>query len=59
MRRSVPRTSSPTIGDDRDFVPVGPLNDHWAADGFAEMADWPITDSEADYAAASTRISRY
>jgi len=38
--------------DDRDFVPVGPLNDHWAAHGFAEMADWPITDSEADYARA-------
>ena len=38
--------------DDRDFVPVGPLNDHWAAYGFAEMAAWPIDDSEADYARA-------
>ena len=38
--------------NDRDFVPVGPLNDHWASYGFAEMADWPITDSEADYARA-------
>lgn len=38
--------------NDRDFVPVGPLNDHWAAYGFAEMAAWPITDAEADYARA-------
>jgi hypothetical protein len=29
-----------TERDDRDFVPVGPLNDHWAAHGFAEMAQW-------------------
>ena len=38
--------------DDRDFVPIGPLNDHWASYGFAEMAAWPITDAEADYARA-------
>ena len=38
--------------NDRDFVPVGPLNDHWASYGFAEMVDWPITDAEADYARA-------
>ncbi len=41
-----------TERNDRDFVPVGPLNDHWAAHGFAEMASWPIGDSEADYARA-------
>ena len=39
-----------TQRNDRDFVPVGPLNDHWAAYGFAEMSDWPITDAEAEYA---------
>ncbi len=39
-----------TQRNDRDFVPVGPLNDHWAAYGFAEMSDWPITDAEAAYA---------
>jgi hypothetical protein len=39
-----------TERNDRDFVPVGPLNDHWAAHGFAEMADWPIGDAEARYA---------
>lgn len=38
--------------DDRDFVPVPPLNDHWAAYGFAEMADWPIDDDSARYARA-------
>jgi hypothetical protein len=41
-----------TERDDRDFVPVGPLNDHWAAYGFAEMAAWPIDDDAADYARA-------
>jgi hypothetical protein len=39
-----------TERNDRDFVPVGPLNDHWAAHGFAEMADWPISDAAANYA---------
>jgi hypothetical protein len=39
-----------TERNDRDFVPVGPLNDHWAAHGFAEMADWPISDAAAKYA---------
>ena len=39
-----------TERNDRDFVPVGPLNDHWAAHAFAEMAAWPIGDAEADYA---------
>lgn len=38
--------------DDTDFVPVPPLNDHWAAYGFAEMADWPIADTSAEYARA-------
>jgi hypothetical protein len=28
------------------------LNDHWAAYGFAEMAEWPIGDAEATYARA-------
>ncbi|MGH8978136.1 MAG: hypothetical protein ACRDV7_08690 [Acidimicrobiia bacterium] len=41
-----------TERDDRDFVPVAPLNDHWASYGFAEMAEWPITDAEAKYARA-------
>ena len=36
-----------TERNDRDFVPVGPLNDHWAAHAFAEMASWPIGDAEA------------
>jgi hypothetical protein len=36
--------------DDRDFVPVGPLNDHWGAYAFAEMADWPLADDVAAYA---------
>jgi hypothetical protein len=39
-----------TERNDRDFVPVGPLNDHWAAHAFAEMAAWPIGDAEAAYA---------
>jgi hypothetical protein len=38
--------------DDTDFVPVPPLNDHWAAYGFAEMAAWPLADHAADYARA-------
>jgi hypothetical protein len=41
-----------TERNDRDFVPVGPLNDHWAAYGFAEMADWPLGEDEARYARA-------
>ena len=55
-RRLVPhrRTACPrfvsTDRNDRDFVPVGPLNDHWAAHAFAEMASWPIGDAETDYA---------
>lgn len=36
--------------DDTDFVPVPPLNDHWAAYGFAEMADWPLAGDAAGYA---------
>jgi hypothetical protein len=39
-----------TERNDRDFVPVGPLNDHWAAHAFAEMAAWPIGNAEAGYA---------
>ncbi|MDZ4825473.1 MAG: hypothetical protein SGJ13_03300 [Actinomycetota bacterium] len=38
--------------DDTDFVPVAPLNDHWAAYGFAEMADWPLSDDAVEYAHA-------
>jgi hypothetical protein len=38
--------------DDTDFVPVPPLNDHWASYGFAEMSEWPIGDDQADYARA-------
>ncbi|MET1003182.1 MAG: hypothetical protein ABWZ15_15340 [Acidimicrobiia bacterium] len=39
-----------TERNDLDFVPVAPLNDHWGSYGFAEMADWPLGDAEADYA---------
>ena len=39
-----------TERDDTDFVPVAPLNDHWGAYGFAEMASWPLGDAEAAYA---------
>jgi hypothetical protein len=39
-----------TERNDRDFVPVGPLNDHWAAYGFAEMAKWPLGAEEIAYA---------
>jgi hypothetical protein len=51
-RRAAERAANyvATGRDDRDFVPVGPLNDHWAAYGFAEMATWPISDAEATYA---------
>ena len=44
-----------TERDDLDFVPVGPLNDHWGSYGFAEMADWPLGDAEADYARSALR----
>jgi hypothetical protein len=53
-RRAAERAASfiATERDDRDFVPVAPLNDHWASYGFDEMAEWPVTDAEADYARA-------
>ena len=49
-RRVARRALVSTERNDRDFVPVGPLNDHWAAHTFAEMASWPIGDAEAAYA---------
>jgi hypothetical protein len=33
--------------EDVDFPP---LNDHWGAYAFAEMARWPLSDGQADYA---------
>jgi len=54
-RRSVARRAAHFIAavrDDTDFVPVPPLNDHWAAYAFAEMSDWPLADEPAEYARA-------
>lgn len=40
-----------TLRDDVEDVIAPPLNDHWAAYGFAEMATWTrLTDEVADYA---------
>jgi hypothetical protein len=40
-----------TLRDDVENVAAPPLNDHWAAYGFAEMATWTrVTDEVADYA---------
>lgn len=40
-----------TLRDDVENVAAPPLNDHWAAYGFAEMATWGrLTDEVADYA---------
>jgi hypothetical protein len=40
-----------TERDDVEGVVAPPLNDHWAAYGFAEMATWgPVSDAVADYA---------
>lgn len=36
--------------DDVEDVSYPPLNDHWGAYAFAEMAHWPITDAQAGYA---------
>jgi hypothetical protein len=41
------------IGVQRDAVEgvdFPPLNDHWGAYAFAEMARWPLSDAQADYA---------
>lgn len=36
--------------DDEEEVPYPPLNDHWAAYGFAEMAEWGLAEHHVDYA---------
>jgi hypothetical protein len=36
--------------DDVEHIDYPPLNDHWGAYAFAEMARWPITDAQAHYA---------
>jgi hypothetical protein len=36
--------------DDVEDVDYPPLNDHWGAYAFAEMARWPLTDAQAHYA---------
>lgn len=36
--------------DDVEDVSFPPLNDHWAAYGFAEMAGWGLDDDHTDYA---------
>jgi len=36
--------------DDEEAVPYPPLNDHWAAYGFAEMAEWGLDEHHIDYA---------
>ena len=47
---SGPRASSPPNATTSTSCRSRPLNDHWASYGFAEMADWPLGDAEADYA---------
>ena len=39
-----------TRRDDIEDVRFPPLNDHWAAYGFAEMAEWGLGQPEIDYA---------
>jgi hypothetical protein len=39
-----------TERDDVEGVEFPPLNDHWGAYAFAEMAQWPLTDAQAGYA---------
>jgi hypothetical protein len=36
--------------DDVEHIDYPPLNDHWGAYAFAEMARWPVTDAQAHYA---------
>ncbi|MEZ4521701.1 MAG: hypothetical protein R3A46_08705 [Thermomicrobiales bacterium] len=38
------------LRDDEEDVPFPPLNDHWAAYGLAEMAEWGLEDHHTDYA---------
>lgn len=38
------------LRDDVEDVEFPPLNDHWAAYGFAEMAEWGLDDHHIDYA---------
>jgi hypothetical protein len=38
------------LRDDVEDVPFPPLNDHWAAYGMAEMAEWGLADHHIDYA---------
>lgn len=40
------------LRDDVEDVPFPPLNDHWAAYGLAEMAEWGLEDHHIDYARA-------
>jgi hypothetical protein len=39
-----------TRRDDVENVSFPPLNDHWGAYAFAEMADWPVSDAQRAYA---------
>ncbi len=38
------------LRDDEEQVPYPPLNDHWAAYGMAEMAEWGLADHHIAYA---------
>ncbi|CAN5735746.1 hypothetical protein BH23CHL2_BH23CHL2_16020 [soil metagenome] len=38
------------LRDDEEDVPYPPLNDHWAAYGFAEMAEWGLAEHHIEYA---------
>ena len=38
------------LRDDEEEVEYPPLNDHWAAYGLAEMAEWGLADHHTDYA---------
>lgn len=38
------------LRDDEEEVPYPPLNDHWAAYGFAEMAEWGLAEHHIEYA---------
>ncbi len=38
------------LRDDEEAVEFPPLNDHWAAYGLAEMADWGLAEHHIDYA---------
>lgn len=38
------------IRDNEEEVPYPPLNDHWAAYGFAEMSEWGLKEHHIEYA---------